>query len=146
MGGTRNSMITVKNIVLWFCSLLLSVSLFSRFYGPVAFSFVFRITMIFALPVAFLYLPFVIKFNDAEDGRIWAILGSGTMIGPASLALWALILDLKGTHSIWQGDGIGLGLAAGLILALVVGFLTTTFYVIALKVIHRWITMGENCM
>jgi hypothetical protein len=145
MGGTRNSMTTVKNIALWFCSLLLSVSLFSLFYGPVAFSFVFRITMIFALPVAFLYLPFVIKFSDAEDGRIWAILGSGTMIGPASLVLWGLILDLKGTHSIWQGDAIGLGLAAGLIFALVVGFLTTTFYVIALKVIHRWITTGENC-
>jgi hypothetical protein len=67
------------------------------------------------------------------------------MIGPASLALWGLILDLKGAHSIWQGDGIGLGLASVLILALLVGFLTAAFYVIALKVIHRWITTGENC-
>jgi hypothetical protein len=137
-------MTTIRNIALWFGSLLVSVSLFSLLYGPASFLFVFRITMIFALPVAFLYLPFVISISDAEDGRIRTILGSGILIGPVSLANWGLILGLSGHHSIWDGDGIGPGLAAGLIFALVVGLLTAAFYVISLKVIHHLIATSGH--
>ena len=132
-------MIAVRNIALWFGSLLLSVSLFSLIWSPSSFLFVFRITMIFALPVAFLYLPFVISLRDAEEGRIWTILGSGILIGPACGAIWTLFLALRGAPSIWQGDGIAPGAAAGLVFTLIVGLMTTAFYVIALKVFH-WFT------
>ena len=124
------------NIALWFGSLLLSVSVFSLIYGPSSFPFVFRITMMFALPVAFLYLPVVIALRDAEGGRIWTILRSGIVIGPACMAIWGVVLSLRGAPSIWEGDGIGPGLGSVLLFALIVGFLTTAVYVIALKVIY----------
>lgn len=137
-------MIAVRNTGLWFLSLLLSVSLFSlvygRRYGLDNFGFVFRITMMFALPVACLYLPIVIALRDAEEGRMRIIAGIGGLIGPSCLALWALILGARGEPSIWRSDGIGFGIITGLILASIVGCLTTMFYIIALKLIHRLTT------
>jgi hypothetical protein len=60
--------------------------------------------MIFALPFWCLYLPFVIALKDAEQRRIWTILFSGILIGPASVAVWCLILQIRGgdLHKIWQ--------------------------------------------
>ena len=67
-------MITARNIGLSFLSVLLSVSLFSVAFSTLndvagGAAFVFRITMKFALPVAFLYLPVVITQRDAEEGE-----------------------------------------------------------------------------
>jgi hypothetical protein len=133
-------MIVVRNTGLWFLSLFLSVCLFSliygRRYGLDSFAFVFRITMIFALPVACLYLPVVIALRDAEEGRMRIIAGVGVLIGPASLALWGLILAARGEPSVWRGDGIGFGVGTCLILASIVGCLTTMFYIMALKLMH----------
>jgi hypothetical protein len=129
----------MKRIVLWFGSLLLSVTLFSLSWVGLAVV-VFRATMIFAFPVACLYVPFVLAFKDAEGRRIWTILFSGILLGPASLALWGLILQLRGDdpHTIWQGDPlIGMGGISAMIFALIVGSLTTFLYVIALKVLHH---------
>jgi hypothetical protein len=128
-------MTTSRNIALWFGSLSLSVSIFSLLYGPDSFVFVFRITMIFALPVACLYLPFVLTFS--KKGRLWAIIGSGILIGPASLVLWGVIGGIRSERSIWQSDGIGLGPGAALVFALIVSILTTTCYVLALKIIRH---------
>lgn len=126
----------IRNIALWFASLVLAVSLFSLFWGPAAFVFIFRVTMIFALPVACLYLPFVIALPDAENGRIGVILVSGVLFGPVALALWNFILGLRG-HPIWHEHDVGPGFAGFLLFALIVGSMTTTFYVIALKLVHR---------
>ena len=135
-------MTTSRNIALWFRSLSLSVSIFSLLYGlrygPDSFVFVFRITLMFALPVACLYLPLVLTFS--KRGRLWAIIGSGTLIGPASLVLWAVIGSIRSDVSIWQSDGIGLGLGAALVCALIVSILTTTCYVAAFKIIRRLMT------
>jgi hypothetical protein len=140
---------------LWFGCLLLSVALFSLLFNLVfngtpfqagvfnwagAVFLVFRITMKFALPVWCLCLPFVIALKDAEEGRMRTILVSGILIGPAALGLWCFMLQLRGgdTTKIWLGDPlIGLGGISGMIYALIVGFLTTSFYVVALKVLHR---------
>jgi hypothetical protein len=140
---------TLRRIGLWFGSLLLSVTLFSLlfnvlFSGPGFFRvgtvlLIFRVTLIFALPVWCLYLPFVIALKNAEERRIWTILVSGILIGPASLVLWSLILQLRGgdPDTIWQGDPLAFGVSGVMIFALIVGFLTTSFYVIALKVLHH---------
>jgi hypothetical protein len=108
---------------------------------------IFRVAMTFALPVWCLYLPVVIALKDAEEGRIWTILFSGILIGPASLALWGLILQLRGgdAHQIWHGDPlVGLGGIAAITFALIVGFLTTSFYVIALRILHRRSTAAKG--
>jgi hypothetical protein len=149
ISGANNLMNTLRRIGLWFGSLLVSVTLFSllvtlHFSGPGFFRagsvlLTFRVTMIFAFPVWCLYLPFVIALKDAEERRGWTILFSGLLIGPASLALWGLILQLRGgdPHKIWHGDPLAFGLNGAMLFALIVGFLTTSFYVIALKVLHR---------
>jgi hypothetical protein len=101
---------------------------------------IFRVTMMLALPVWCLYLPFVIAFRDAEKSRIWILLLSGALIGPSTVVIVALILQLRGddVHSIWQGDPLtGLCAASCIVLSLIVGFLTSIFYVIALKIFYR---------
>ncbi len=140
---------TSRRIGLWFVSLLVSVTLFSFisnmfFSGPGFFClatvlFVFRVTMIFALPVWCLYLPFVIVLKDAEERRIWTILVSGTLIGPAALVLWGVILQIGGgdPNEIWHGDPLAFDMVWTMIFALIVGFLTSSFYVIALKMLHH---------
>lgn len=157
--GATTSTNTSRRIGLWFGCLLVSASLFSLFLSLLfsrAGSFrvetvltVFRVTMMFALPVWFLYLPFVIAFKDAEGRRIWTILVSGILVGPASLGLWGLILLLRGgdPHMIWNGDpllGVLGGIRAGMVFALIVGFLTTSLYVSALRVLYHRSTSVEG--
>ena len=131
--------------------LLFSVTLFSLLFilpfGAGAVPLVFCIAIMVAIPVWCLYLPFVIALRDAEGWRIWIILLSGILIGPTSLALWGLTLQLRGgdTHDIWQGDPlIGLGGIAAIISAAIVGFLTTWFYLIALRVLRRRTTIARG--
>ncbi len=132
---------TLGRIGLWLGSLLFSVTLFSLLLTQGrAVPLIFRISMVFALPAWCLYLPFVIALEDAEEGRIWTLLFSGILIGPASLVLWGLILQLRGGDpvAIWQGDPLIGGTSFVMICALIVGSLTTCVYVIALKVLRRW--------
>ena len=141
-------MTTWSRIGLWFCSLLLSVTLFSllfslHFSGPGFFRIgtlllVSRITLMFALPVWFLYLPVVIALKHAEGWRIWTILVTGALIGPAALVCWGLILLLRGgdPDAIRRGDPLAFGIDGAVFFAFTVGFMTTSFYVIALKVLH----------
>src|SRR5277367_3846761 len=119
----------LTRIGVWFGCLLIAVALFSLLFvrlfnagGDVIL--VCRITMMFALPVWFLYLPFTVKLKDAEDRRIWIILVSGILIGPLSLTIWCLILQLRGgdAATIWQGDPLAPSTAECMIFASVVGF------------------------
>jgi hypothetical protein len=140
-----------RRVGLWFIASLLAAGLFSLLFfllpsvGSLAghlelIAGVFRATLIFALPVACLYLPIVVCLKDAEERRIWIILCSGILIGPVSMALWGLLLQWRGddSHTVWYGDPLlGVGGFAGMVFAAVVGSLTALFYVIVLKVIHR---------
>lgn len=94
--------------------------------------------MIFAFPVSLLYLPAVISIKDAKNERFWQLLVSGILIGPISMALWGLILTFRGADPrlLWQGE-LGPGLGAGLVFALIVGSLTITLYLIALRRFSR---------
>ena len=143
-------MSTFSRIGLSFGSLLLSVILFSLFFTCLfragSYLPVFNVTMVFALPVWCLYLPFVIALKNAETRRIRTILFSGILVGPASLALWCFHLQLRGgdRYTIWHGDPlIGFGGIAAMICALIVGFLTTCFYVLALRVLHRLLIVSR---
>lgn len=134
----------LMRIGLWVGCLLLAVGLFSvlfiRVFSPGGeVMLIFRITMMFALPVWFLYLPLIIGLRDAEDSRIWTILISGTLIGPLAITAWCLIRQLAGgnTRDIWQGDPLAPSTAACMIFASVVGFLATAIYGISLKAVYR---------
>ena len=92
-----------------------------------------------ALPAWFLYLPVGLAFKDAEQRRLWIILTSGTLIGPACLIVLGVIVQLRGgdVHMIWQGDGgESLGIVEFIPFALGLGFLTASVYVIGLKVMR----------
>lgn len=157
--GANRSTNTSRRIGLWLCSLIVSVTLFSLIFSlsiTSASSFrvelvliVFRVTMMFALPAWCLYLPFVIAFKDAEGRRIWTILVSGILIGPVSLGLWGLILLLRGgdPHAIWYGDpllGVAGGIGAGMVFALIVGFLAISLYVSALRILYHRSTAAQD--
>jgi hypothetical protein len=131
---------TFSRVALWFGSVILSVAVFSVLLSRgTGVLFIFRVALMFALPVWCLYLPFVFALKDAEGRRIWIILVSGVLIGPASLALLGLVQQLRGgdPQKIWQGDPLIGGTPLLMISASVVGFLTTAFYGIALKALHR---------
>jgi hypothetical protein len=139
--NANNSLDTFRRIALWFGCLCLSVIFFTltfSFAGPVMLIVVLRVTMMFALPVWFLYLPFVVSLKDAQPGRLLIFWVSGIIFGPVSLAALGLILQLDGSHrrSIWVGNGIDIGIGPCMICAAIVGFLTTTFYVLATQVIR----------
>jgi hypothetical protein len=141
-----------RRVGLWFIALLLAVGLFTLLFclrpgvgspaGPSldTLSGVFLVTILYALPVACLYLPIVIGIKDAEEHRIWIILCSGILIGPVSMALWSLSLQWRGEdlHTVWNGDPLlRIGGLDRMVFATIVGSCTTLFYVITLKVIHR---------
>lgn len=137
---------TLRRIGLSFGSLLAGVTMFSLFFcvfvqrgiGIELLLVVFSVAIVYACPVWCLYLPFVIALKTAEGWRIWPISASGIFIGPTSLALWGVMRVQGGAdpQMIWQGDpllcGLG-GMTAGIVFALIVGILTTSFYVTALK-------------
>lgn len=141
-----------RRIAFWFLSLLIAVVLFSLLLtllltvsGSATFGLVvsiFRITMMCALPVWCLCLPIVLVLKNAEGWRTWAILLSGTLIGPFLMGLWFLLLQLGGAkpEMVWQGDplvGWAAGGIAGMFFALIVGLLATSMYLMAIKALHR---------
>lgn len=136
---------------LWFASLLVAVSLFtglfcalysgSPHYWAQALSVVFGITMIFAFPVACLFLPVVIALKDAAKWRLWVLLVSGALIGPVCIALWSTALVLAGRQSVqdaWNGDPLtGMGTPVLMVFALIAGSVTTILYVASLRIAAR---------
>lgn len=101
--GLRGLMNGLGRIGLWFISLILAVAVFClilSLFPSIRLNFlIFRITFIAALPVWCLFLPVVIAVRDAEEQRSRFILFSGTVIGPASVALWCIILQSRGKDS-----------------------------------------------
>lgn len=124
-------------------ALLVSVTLFSILLplipgqlgrlGP--FPFTFLATLVFALPVWCLYLPFILKLKDAEGRRRWVILSTGTLIGPVATGLAAVVflLNTVGLQRIIYGTGDLRAIGALMGFAFFVGCLTSAFYVLALR-------------
>lgn len=124
-------------------ALLVSVTLFCALL-PLApgslgtrgsFPFNFYATLVFALPVWCLYLPFILKLKDAEGRRRWIILVTGTLIGPVAMGLWAaaLLLNTLGLQRIVYEAGDLRAIGALMGFAFFVGCLTSAFYVLALR-------------
>jgi hypothetical protein len=140
-GNTSPS--TLVRVFIWLGSLLLSVCLFSLLIchgAPLKeMVVIFKITMMCALPAWFLYLPLVFLLKDAKERRGWILLATGFLIGPASMALWGLTLQLRGedAHVVWLGGGDPTSFIGNTIYAAFVGFLTTGLYVTSVKFLSR---------
>jgi hypothetical protein len=145
ISGGRSFINALGRICLWFSSLLVAVFLFSQLFrlifdGAGSIFPIFRVAMTFALPVGCLYLPFLLALRNTEEQRMRIILLGGILIGPVSMAFWCLVLQWRGgdTHAIWHGDPLtGVGGFVAVLFALIVGSLTTFFYILGLKVTHR---------
>lgn len=117
--------------------LLLVVLPFSLLFGKAmgAIALVLRVTLIAAFPVWCLYLPFIFRFNDANGRRSLILVLGGTLIGPATIFVLGL---LRGNENFfwkfWSGDPEeGMGAGYLIVLASIVGFLTSAIYVLFLK-------------
>ncbi len=151
--SAKHSVVSVRRrIAVWFVCLLVAVALFSLvlsfFMNSVGLDKlwlvvpIFRVTMMCALPIWCLCLPVVIALKDAEGSKMWTILLSGSLIGPLSVGLWFLLLQLGdanpqvlsqgGRLTGWAGSGM-----AGMFFAFVVGLLTSSLYLVALRILHR---------
>jgi hypothetical protein len=139
ISGERRFIKAPGRIGLWFSSLLAAGLLFSVLFsllsggaGSILSIFlIFRVSLTFAFPVGCLYLPVLLAFRNREEKRMPIILLGGILIGPASMALWGLVLEWRGLdpHMIWYGDPLtGIGGFAVILFALIVGSLTTFFY------------------
>lgn len=145
MGGTSGttSPSTLVRVFIWLGSLLLAVCLFSLLISHgtslKAVGFIFKITMIFALPAWFLYLPLVFLLKDANERRGWILLATGFLVGPAFMALWGLTLQLRGEDArvVWLGGGDPTSFIGFTVYAAFVGFLTTGLYVTSVKFLSR---------
>jgi hypothetical protein len=91
----------------------------------------------FAVAVAgwLLAIPFVILFKDADGWRSWAILAIGTAIGPIFLLTPSLVAT--GGRISWQAEGTGVAMS------LLIGFLTTVFYVLLLRRFKRSVPVNS---
>ena len=110
----------ISRILLSFFSMLLAVAIFSGLLGSMgSWLFVFNVTMIFALPVWLIDLPFLFLFKNVDRRHRWIVPALGALIGPVCLILWCGILVLRGNNwpSIWNGDreAVGLGPIAHLL-------------------------------
>jgi hypothetical protein len=135
---------TSARVVLSFGCVLLATGLFNlrgissyRLDIGIRFDF-FVLTLLFALPGWLLCLPLVIAFKDAESWRGWVILIVGVSIGPGFILAWRLLTMPNGGHFTRQGDGYSL------LASTIVSFLTTIFYVLTLKIIHRRSASSEH--
>lgn len=130
----------ISRILLSFGSMLLAVALFCCWIGPLeAWTLIFRITMIFALPVWLIDLPILFLLRKTGRHHNWIVPVLGALIGPLCLMLWCGILVLRGQDwlSLWKGDPEALGLGAMLILASLIGLATNSFYTVALILCRR---------
>ncbi len=96
--------------------------------------FIFKVTMILALPVWLINLPFLFLLKNVDRHHRWIVPALGGFIGPACLTLWCAILVLRGSNwaSIWNGDPEAGGLGSSLIFASLIGLATNSFYTVAL--------------
>lgn len=130
----------ISRIFLSFCSLLLAVAIFCCWVGSAgSWSFIFKITMIFALPVWLINLPILFLLKNVGRHSKWIVPAVGGLIGPVCLTLWCGILVLRGGNwaSIWNGDPEAGGLGSALIFASLIGLATNSFYTVALILFER---------
>lgn len=97
-----------------------------------------RFTLVFVLPAWLLYLPVILKLKDAGNHRLWIILGSGPLLGPAVLALWFGVSITRGESpsALWQGDPLGPGTPILIFGSAIFTFVIAAIYGASLRLLH----------
>ncbi len=126
---------------LWSTSCLILIALFDTLQGPAGtMETVYRMALLFVLPLWLLFLPICIRVNDAQELRIWTILGSCTLT--ASIAYAGLVfiqmLNRGNPAIIWQGYPTGPNIAVWMTFAAVAGFIAGAIYGFLLFVARRF--------
>lgn len=136
--STGNDWVSIlKRTCFWFISFVLVVIPFGLLVGEIygAVLLVLRVTLMAAFPVWCLYLPFIFRLKDANGRRSAILLLGGFLIGPATILVLGLLM--KNTENFfwgfWSGNPEGMGEGYTMVLASVVGFLTSAIYVLFLK-------------
>ncbi len=126
------------------CATLAPCFLNSSYFGIL-------VTIWWALPAWCLFLPVAIAFKDAEERRVWVIFSIGILVGPVSLVLWQMVAQRACGNSYGNSYMTCLfhsltdpPVMLFLVLALIVGSLTTCLYVLALKILHKCVRRGES--
>ena len=132
-------MIGLRNVVCWFCSVILAVGLFSGYYASphniASITFVCRTTLLFAFPVACVYLPFVLRLS--RTGQLFLLATGAALIGPASIGLLGVVLAVADIPYA-ADNGVGPGFGAALVFALLIGTVAGMAYVITFKILCRF--------
>jgi hypothetical protein len=135
----------LRNTVCWLCSALLAVCLFSGCYASprntASIAFVFRTTLLFAFPVACVYLPFVLRLS--RTGQLFLLTMGAALIGPASLGLLGVVRRVADT-SYATDNGVSPGFGAVLVFALLIGTLAGMAYVFAFKMMLGRLTLVKS--
>ncbi|MBT9329541.1 hypothetical protein [Paracidobacterium acidisoli] len=117
------------------CCLLLVV-LMSGLLGPRgSIDVVYRVALLFVLPLWLVLLPVAIKVRDAKGIRFLGIMGWGTLAGPVALLILLLLQILHdGNFSrVWQGDPTVPSTAVWIGIAAVCSLFVSVIYGVSLK-------------
>lgn len=132
----------LKRISVWTVSCLIFIALIYATQGPAGtMDVVYRITLLYVLPLWVVFLPVTLKVKDAQGPRIWIILGYGLLTGVVVFAGLSVIQALnRGNPSIiWQGYATFSSMALWTTLAVASGLVVSAIYGMALKMFYRWI-------
>jgi hypothetical protein len=136
----------IWRILLSFFSMLLAVAIFSGILAPIsAWPIIFNFTMVFALPVWLINLPFLFLLRNLDPHHKWMVPALGALIGPACLMLWCGILVFRGYGwlALWNGDPEAFGLLPMLIFASLIGLGANAFYMLVLWSFKRYFDSGD---
>jgi hypothetical protein len=100
---------------------------------------VYRVALLFVLPLWLLFLPICIRVNDVQKLRIWTILGSCTLTAAIAYAglVFIQMLNRGNPTIIWQGYPTGPAIAVWMALAAAAGFIVGAIYGLLLFVARR---------
>ncbi len=100
---------------------------------------VYRVALLFVLPLWLLFLPICIRVNDAQELRIWTILGSCTLAASVAYAglVFIQMLNRGNPTIIWQGYPSGPNIAVWMTCAAVAGLIVGAIYGLLLFVASR---------
>lgn len=125
-----------KRASLLFGCCFILVAIMSGLLGPRgSMDVVYRIALLFVLPLWLVLLPIAIKLRDAKGVHFLGIMGWGTLAGPVALLLLLLvqILHDRNLSMVWQGDPTVPSTAVWMGVAAVCSLYVSVIYGISLR-------------